>query len=358
MPHRLEGGLLVGAAATFYRLTTTYVDCVPANKVATLGIVDLRPETPDTSVREAIGSAGTVKAVQGLDELERRMAELRQIERVRDASPDDLEELQRAQEVQRVARRHAAEINRIADQHRMATSIGGRRLTLPAPAQVPQAAAVPEVPVTALRQVRGPKRAAVSRPVETVEPRPRVQASAEQVRPIAPPPSGYEVIAARQGREARNGVIRFLRMAGLAGDIEDLTELEKRLHRRNQRDLQHAAFCSRMILASVADRVFPACAEPWRDLHGKERPVGPEEVGNRLSAFLDKYLRLEPAIRAAFQGELDALKRWAGRGPHGIHTAAEADRCYMRLLSVLAVVTEAFDAAIVPIQAPRLSQTA
>jgi hypothetical protein len=330
--------------------------------------VDLRPETPDVSAaREAANAAEIVKAAQRWDEVERRAAEVKQIEQMRGLEqlvPVDSDELRRAQElvqeVQRMAPRRAAEINRIADQHRTEASVR-RRGRQPPPERRAQAAQAPavvsEAPVDAPRQIRRVKSVPVAQSVDTVKSRPRVQRPAEQVGPAASPLSRHEGIAARQGREARDEAIRFLRMAGLAGDIEELVELEKRLQRRNERDLQHAAFCSRMILSSVADRVFPACAKPWRDLHGEERPVGPEEVGNRLSAFLDQYLRLEPAIRAAFQGELDGLKRWVGRGPHGVHTAAEADRCYMRLLSVLAGIAEAFDVAIVPVQAPRLART-
>lgn len=186
---------------------------------------------------------------------------------------------------------------------------------------------------------------AVSR-ARAAAPRGRATGTGQVLRKARPIPAG-EAIARRAARSQRKEVVGFLYVAGLEEEIEELRAIEVRLRLGRERDLCHAAFSARMLLQGVADRLFPAQPGVWRDAQGHDHKVGPDAVLNRLSAFVQINLppRMEPADRRAFQGELDALMRWAGAGPHGARTRREAELAFTRLLSVLTTVANAFGQA-------------
>lgn len=175
-----------------------------------------------------------------------------------------------------------------------------------------------------------------NQPVPTPIPRPARRA-------VSQLPSA-QFVALRATHEPRAQIIAFLRFVGLEHEVAELIAIERRLHRRTPRDLAHAAFSARWLMRGVADHLFPPRSEMWRDRRGGEHKVGAEEAANRLSAFVEQQLwdKLEADQRRAFQGEIDALKRWTGRGPHGAHTPAEADQCYLRLLSIMGMTARAY----------------
>ena len=160
---------------------------------------------------------------------------------------------------------------------------------------------------------------------------------------VGPRRSVGEEIAARVMREQKEEAVAFLENCGLDHEVAELAAVEGRLHSGSDRDLRHAAFSARNLLEAIADRLFPASGEPWVDRGGVAREVGPENVANRLSAYVDQRLtdRIEAAERRAFQGLLDATARWVGSGPHGIHTAAGAEVAYTRLMGILSFLARA-----------------
>jgi hypothetical protein len=156
-----------------------------------------------------------------------------------------------------------------------------------------------------------------------------------------------EEIAARVLREQRIEVDAFLLDSGLDAELHELAVIEERLRSRSERDRRHAAFSARVLLEAIADRLFPAREEAWSDRRGVRHDVGCENVANRLSAYVDQWLgaAMETHERRSFQADLDATARWVGSGPHGVHSAADAERAYTRLIGVLAVLARAHRAA-------------
>lgn len=150
------------------------------------------------------------------------------------------------------------------------------------------------------------------------------------------------IIARRAAVEQRRRIVIFLSMAGLKHELLELSAVEQRLALRSERDLCHAAYSARLLLGGVADFVFPARPELWRGPSGEAYKVSKSETKNRLLAYVDSSRDLESYARRAFRGELEGLMRWVGRGPHGMQTPQEADVAYTRLLSVLAVIADAY----------------
>lgn len=168
--------------------------------------------------------------------------------------------------------------------------------------------------------------------------------------PAAHPPTNFhphqvgEVIAVRMARSSRHSAVSFLETLALHEELEHLMAVEERLTRGNGPALFHAALSTRLLLAGVANRCFPARDELFEDRFGRRHAVGQENVKNRLAAFVDLRLRsgLNDEEHRLFVSTLDTLSRWGGRGPHKIYHPFEAQQFFLRLLDVLGTVSRAY----------------
>jgi len=70
---------------------------------------------------------------------------------------------------------------------------------------------------------------------------------------------------------------------------EQLLAAYERIHGGGAEECAQALVSCRRVLMTVADAVFPARTESYRDRQGKDRKVGTEEYKNRLLAYLDSH---------------------------------------------------------------------
>jgi hypothetical protein len=139
----------------------------------------------------------------------------------------------------------------------------------------------------------------------------------------------------------RAEITSFLRSAGLGDVLEELDAIEERLVTDKPVTRRHAADGMRRVLVAVADHVYPACAEPYRDRWGDEHRVGAGQPVNRILAFVDAQGRLTTVEQRAFGGELRAMWRAATLEVHGSTELGDAKRDYLRLLKAVALVSRA-----------------
>jgi len=85
--------------------------------------------------------------------------------------------------------------------------------------------------------------------------------------------------------KARAAVDRFVR-ANCPSAAEKLVAINERMSESSSESWTAALTSCRRLLMSVADAVFPARDDEWKDASGKTRKVGAEQYKNRLLAFL------------------------------------------------------------------------
>ena len=131
--------------------------------------------------------------------------------------------------------------------------------------------------------------------------RPQPQHQPREEHEIAP------VAASFLARRRRETVIAFFEVAELTSELEQLEAIEERLRTGSKPALVHAAVSARRMLQGVADRFFPARREMYVCRFECPHEVGPAEVANRISAFVDQRLRfeLDTHTHKQFQGTLE-----------------------------------------------------
>ena len=85
--------------------------------------------------------------------------------------------------------------------------------------------------------------------------------------------------------KARRSVDRFVR-AHCPTAAEKLVAINERMSESSSESWTAALTSCRRLLMSVADAVFPARHQDWKDASGKLRKIGAEQYKNRLLAFL------------------------------------------------------------------------
>jgi hypothetical protein len=129
--------------------------------------------------------------------------------------------------------------------------------------------------------------------------------------------------------EAREDVDTFVR-ANCPKAAEQLVAISERL-RENMSESRSSALTScRRLLMTVADSLFPAQSEPWKDSKGKLRSVGTEEYKNRLLAYIDTRISSDSSLailRAEIEhlaARLDAVYEKSCKGVHAEISGEEA----------------------------------
>lgn len=168
-------------------------------------------------------------------------------------------------------------------------------------------------------------------------------------RPQHQPREDHEVApvaASFLARRRRETVVAFFEAAELSSELEQLEAIEERLRTGSKPALVHAALSARRVLRGVADRFFPARREMYVCRFECAHKVGSEEVANRISAFVDERLRyeLDTHTHKQFQGTLEWVFRWGGRGTHEECNATEALQGFLWLLEVMTMVARAYEA--------------
>jgi hypothetical protein len=153
--------------------------------------------------------------------------------------------------------------------------------------------------------------------------------------------SPAHVLGGNLALSLRAEVTNFLRSANLSYVLEELDAIEERLVTDKPVARKHAADSMRRVLVAVADHVFPACTEPYRDRWGNSHGVGADQPVNRILAFVDTQRVLTTVEQKALAGELLAMWRSASLEVHGSTTLGDAKGDYLRLLKGVAVVSAA-----------------
>jgi hypothetical protein len=128
---------------------------------------------------------------------------------------------------------------------------------------------------------------------------------------------------------ARSEVDAFVR-AHCPKAAEHLLSINERLRDASSESRSLALTSCRRLLVTVADSVFPAQTDPWKDSKGQLRSVGPEEYKNRLLAYIESRLQsvgsllLETKEMEHLAAKLDALNEKASKGVHSDVSEAEA----------------------------------
>lgn len=168
-------------------------------------------------------------------------------------------------------------------------------------------------------------------------------------RPQHQPRADHEVApvaASLLVRRRRETVVAFFEAAELTPELEQLEAIEERLRTGSKPALVHAAVSARRMLQGVADRFYPARSGMYVCRFECPHKVGSEEVANRISAFVDERLRfeLDTHTHKQFQGTLEWVYRWGGRGTHEECNASEALQGFLWLLEVMTMVARAYEA--------------
>jgi hypothetical protein len=165
-------------------------------------------------------------------------------------------------------------------------------------------------------------------------------------RPPREDPEVAPVAAGFLARRRRETVIAFFEAAELTSELEQLEAIEERLRTGSKPALVHAAVSARRVLQGVADRFFPARSGMYVCRFECPHNVGSGEVANRISAFVDERLRyeLDTHTHKQFQGTLEWVFRWGGRGTHEECSATEALQGFLWLLEVMTMVARAHEA--------------
>ena len=87
---------------------------------------------------------------------------------------------------------------------------------------------------------------------------------------------------------------------------EKIIAINERMSERNPESLSSALTSCRRLLMDVADSVFPAREEQWKDRKGRSRKVGNEQYKNRLLAFLSDLGESEGSF-SLLESELEHL---------------------------------------------------
>ncbi|HET9677181.1 MAG TPA: hypothetical protein VFP21_06730, partial [Solirubrobacterales bacterium] len=170
---------------------------------------------------------------------------------------------------------------------------------------------------------------------------PMVPQPGRRVPPLEPQELGEE-IAPNVARRHRQEVKGLLVSLDLDLALEHLESAEHRLLDGGRPERVQAALSMSLMLAEVADELFPARTEDWTDLDDVPREVGAENVKNRLLAFADRYLKDRPVEeRKLLVAELDFIYRWTGKGHHVVFSRIENEDAYCALLKALATVARA-----------------
>lgn len=154
------------------------------------------------------------------------------------------------------------------------------------------------------------------------------------------------VAASFLARRRRETVVAFFEATELISELEQLEAIEERLRTGSKPALVHAAVSARRVLQGVADRFFPARREMYVCRFECAHKVGSGEVANRISAFVDERLRyeLDTHTHKQFQGILEWVFRWGGRGTHEECNTTEALQGFLWLLEVMTMVARAYEA--------------
>lgn len=128
---------------------------------------------------------------------------------------------------------------------------------------------------------------------------------------------------------ARNLVDSFIR-THCPKAAEKVIAINERMNDNNPESLSAALTSCRRLLMDVADSVFPARQEDWKDRKGQSRKVGGEQYKNRLLAFLSElnesggsYSLLESELEH-LAARLDIIYEKSCKGVHADVTLAEA----------------------------------
>jgi sulfite reductase alpha subunit-like flavoprotein len=119
---------------------------------------------------------------------------------------------------------------------------------------------------------------------------------------------------------ARKAVDRFVR-AYCPTAAEKLVAINERMSESSPESWTAALTSCRRLLMSVADAMFPAREEDWKDATGKPRKVGTEQYKNRLLAFLSESSKtgsreLVTSELEHLAGRLDAIYEKTCKGVH------------------------------------------
>jgi AbiTii-like protein len=120
--------------------------------------------------------------------------------------------------------------------------------------------------------------------------------------------------------KARMAVDRFVR-AYCPTAAEKLVAINERMSESSSESWTAALTSCRRLLMSVADAVFPAREEEWKDAAGKARKVGVEQYKNRLLAYLTESGKggsreLVASELEHLAGRLDAIYEKTCKGVH------------------------------------------
>lgn len=214
--------------------------------------------------------------------------------------------------------------------------------------------------VSPLKAIR-PKMAPARLPVihnRLLDPKPpTLQRQREIVRPVAPAPAPAtpqvlpqelaELFAQHLTRADRQDAEGLLVIIDLDLELEHLRAIERCLSSGTRPDRLHAALSASQLLKGLANHLFPPQEEMVECRFGGQHEVGPKDVSNRLSAFVDSRLRSELSTREhkLFQSTLDSVFRWSGEGHHVVFSPRETAEAFCRLLKVLAVIARAHQVA-------------
>jgi hypothetical protein len=138
--------------------------------------------------------------------------------------------------------------------------------------------------------------------------------------------------------DLRSVSVSFLHSAGLHDALEELTAIEERLETGGRVPIKHAADSTRRVIRAIAEHVFPARSQPYRDRWGQSRCVAAQKPVNRIMAFVDSRLGMQPEEQRALAAELSALWRSVSDDVHSVKSVREARYDYIRLLRMLAAI--------------------
>jgi hypothetical protein len=171
------------------------------------------------------------------------------------------------------------------------------------------------------------------------------------VRPVSPAPPPAQALPRELAEAFAHGLMRAYRQeaeelliaTGLDPELDHLRAIELRLLSGGQPDHLHAALSASVLLKGLADRLFPPQAEKSECRFQRMHDVGPKDVANRLSAYVDSRLRarLSTHEQKLFQAKLDFVFNWSGEGHHVAFAPRQAGEAFCQLLSVLATVSHA-----------------
>lgn len=141
---------------------------------------------------------------------------------------------------------------------------------------------------------------------------------------------------------ARKKVDAFIR-AHAPKAAEQLVGMAERMREESAESYSHALVSCRRLIASIADAVFPARAEPHQDSKGKIRKVGEEQYKNRLLAYIEE--RSDGNSTAAIltselehlSARLDAIYEKTNKG---VHTDVSIDEARLVVISTYIFLAE------------------